>query len=307
MKTYKYFSYFGIFILYIQSAIFSGCATTKSLIELAIEEKASIIDLSHSVKENSISKTAGYSFQKEPIRSQKNGVDFFEYKLSFPDTISTNMETSGHFVEAGNSVDKLPLAKLIGYGAVFDIHEMVKQNPSYQLSKKDIDIWESKHGSIPTEAILLIYTGWSNKWPDFNSYSNINSSEVESYPGISPEAIDFLIRERKVHAVGIDTFSPYLGNSNSNNQRAFLNAGKYYLNNLTNLDKLPARGSIVMALPIKLDKVSSSPVRVLAIIPQDKTEIEPGKKKVQQTTETGADPTQQQGNRGSMTSPNGRY
>jgi kynurenine formamidase len=40
------------------------------------------------------------------------------------------------------------------------------------------------------------------------------------------------------------------------------------LENLTNLDKLPARGALVVALPLKIEGGSGGPLRAIALVPK---------------------------------------
>ena len=42
--------------------------------------------------------------------------------------------------------------------------------------------------------------------------------------------------------------------------------GRYGLQCLTNLDQLPATGSLLLAAPLKIERGSGSPLRVLALV-----------------------------------------
>ncbi len=68
--------------------------------------------------------------------------------------------------------------------------------------------------------------------------------------------------------IGVDTASLDPGNSTDFAVHVgFLGAGKYGIENLANLDGVPARGATAFVGPIPWEEGSGSPCRVLAVAP----------------------------------------
>ena len=76
-----------------------------------------------------------------------------------------------------------------------------------------------------------------------------------------------LVEERAVAALGVDTASIDYGKS-TDFQVHRLAASKNVpgLENLTNLDQLPPRGALVIALPMKIEGGSGGPLRAVALV-----------------------------------------
>ncbi len=264
---------------------FGACATTQGVFEKAVEGESEFIDLSHHLGKSTPPTMEGVRYKAQAIgHMTERGVPL--HKLELAEDMGTHIEAPARLVSTNVSVDDLPLGLLMGYGVVIDVTEDVQENAAYTVTRERIEQWESDYGPIPAESILLFRTGWSAKWGT-PAYFGMDADGIPHFPGISAEAIDFLVRERRVHALGIDTASIYAGSGNETGQKTFLMAGRYHINNLTNLDRLPPTGSFVVASPLALEDAGSAPARVLAIIPREPSDVEPGKKKVEQETETG--------------------
>ncbi len=267
----------------------TGCTgANQGAFEKVFAGQSRVVDLSHPIEDGMRAGLDQGACRVQAVQTlESDGMYVNQVVLS--EATGTNIEAPARVLAGSPTVDRLPLRQFMGYGVVIDITEQVADDPGYRLKQSDIEVWESDHGAIPPEAIVLIRTGWDARWSDTERYVNRDSSGRPVFPGISAEAVDFLIRERRVHAVGIDTMSLYLGSGNETGQRGLLVTGKFHINNLTHLDQLPPRGSVVMAFPICIAGGSGAPARVLAIIPQEKTAVEPGKKKVEQGSDAGFD------------------
>ncbi len=252
------------------SALFALLAALPAaqLLERAAERRARIVDLTYPLSE----KTPHWPgpryrpFKFETIASlDKDGV--FSGHISMPEHIGTHLDAPNHFVAGQASVDKIQPEQLVGPAAVIDVSATVQSNPDYRLSVQDIERWEKSNGRLPEGVILLARTGWSRFWTDFEKYKNQDRQGVLHFPGFSREAAEFLVRQRSVKGIGIDTLSVDYGPS-----RDFIvhhvmhGAGKYHLENLANLDKLPARGAFLVAAPIKIEGGSGGPARVFAFL-----------------------------------------
>jgi kynurenine formamidase len=91
------------------------------------------------------------------------------------------------------------------------------------------------------------------------------------FPGIHPDAALWLATERRVKAVGIDTASIDRGQSTTfSTHRALYERNVPGLENLANLDRLPARGAWLIALPMKIRNGTGAPLRAVAVIPRER-------------------------------------
>lgn len=182
------------------------------------------------------------------------------------------MDAPVHFAKGKWSVDEIPLEQLIGEAVVIDVSEKTKDNPDYQVSPADVEAWEKKYDKIPADVILLFRTGWSRFYPDAQKYLGTSEKGEEAvaklhFPSILPMLAEWLIKNRKIKAVGIDCASVDYGQSLDFKTHQLLYAQNIPgLENLTNLEQLPAKGSFIIALPMKIKGGSGAPVRVIALI-----------------------------------------
>jgi kynurenine formamidase len=144
------------------------------------------------------------------------------------------------------TVDQIPAERLIAPLVVLDVREQAQKNSAYQVSVEDIANWEQVHGEIPPGALVVAETG--------------KASARE--PEYSPDAAQFLVEGRNIVALGTDT------NATTSNAVAnyTLAHSVYQLQNIANLDAVPASGSVVVIAPEKLHNAKTAPVRMLAMV-----------------------------------------
>ena len=164
------------------------------------------------------------------------------------------------------------MERLVGEALVVDIREKCNTNPDYLLTVKDLKDWEQTNGLIDPGAILVIRTGWSIHWPNKKAYLGTDQpGDVANlhFPGIGPDAASFLVAERKLEGVLIDTPSLDYGQSKDFKTHRILNGANIYgIENLANAEQLPIRGAAIIALPMKIKGGTGGPVRVMAILPE---------------------------------------
>ncbi len=120
--------------------------------------------------------------------------------------------------------------------------------------------WEGKHGRVPEGAVVLLYTGWSRFWTNYARYKNQDPMGKLHFPGYSEAAAKVLVGERKARGLGIDTLSIDPGLSRDFAVHHVVNgAGRYGLENVANLDRLPPRGFHVIVAPLKIETGSGGP------------------------------------------------
>jgi kynurenine formamidase len=153
---------------------------------------------------------------------------------------------------------------------VIDVTADVERNPDFLLMPEHIEAWEKVHGRIPAGAWVLLRTGWSRR-TDSKAFLNVAADGPHS-PGFHRSTSELLARGRDVLGVGVETVGTDAGQAGTfdppfPNHATMHGAGKFGLASLTNLDRLPATGAIVIAAPLKIVGGSGSPLRVLAIAP----------------------------------------
>jgi len=142
------------------------------------------------------------------------------------------------------------------------------------VTAADIQQAEARDGRIPDRAIVLLRTGFSKRWPDAASYlgtAERGEAAVAKlhFPGLHPDAANWLIANRSISAIGLDTASIDYGQSKLfESHRALFAHDIPAFENLTDLDRLPARGANIVALPMKIAGGSGAPLRVVAILPR---------------------------------------
>lgn len=231
------------------------------------------IDLSHDFSSETIywpNNPKGFHLDTQFNGTTAGGFYYSSYAFFSPEHGGTHLDAPVHFANGKWSTDEIPLEKLTGEAVVIDVRAQTKNNSDYQITVADVTSWESKHGSIPANAILLFHTGWSAFYPDAASYlGTAEKGEVATFklhfPGIHPDLAAWLIQNRTIKAVGIDVASIDYGQSKDFKSHQLL----YEKNipgfeNLTHLDALPASGAYIIALPMKIKGGSGGPLRIIA-------------------------------------------
>jgi kynurenine formamidase len=186
----------------------------------------------------------------------------------------THIDAPRHFSEHGLTVDQIPLERLVGPGARINVSKQCAADPDYRVTVEDLQSWELFSGESLDDRIVLIYTGYGQHWPDREKYLGTSEQGREAvaklhFPGLEPSAADWLINKRRVRMVGIDTASIDHGQSRDfpTHVRLFRD-NVPALENVANLDQLPADGFTIMALPMKIAGGTGAPCRVVAIVPE---------------------------------------
>jgi kynurenine formamidase len=182
----------------------------------------------------------------------------------------THMDSPIHFAEGKWTLEAVPVARLIAPVNVVDISAQAAKDRDYVASAADVQAWEKKHGKIKAGSIVLFRTGWGKFWPDRKQYLGSDvpgDTEHLHFPGISPQAAAVLV-ERDVFGVGIDTASNDHGPSKLFETHQILSKANIYgLENVAQLEKLPATGATLIVAPMKIENGTGGPTRILAVLP----------------------------------------
>jgi kynurenine formamidase len=136
------------------------------------------------------------------------------------------------------------------------------------LSWADVEFWEEEHGPVPQGTVVLLYTGWQEKWGDPGLYFGADASGSPHFPGFGNDAARYLLAHRGAAGLGIDTHGLEPGAAAGYPvNKLLLERPRLALENLTNLDQLPPTGATIVVGLVRLTGGSGSPVSVLAFVP----------------------------------------
>jgi len=182
----------------------------------------------------------------------------------------THLDAPVHFAKGKWTADQIPLDNLTGEAVVIDVSANALKNPDYQITVADMEAWEKANGNIPDDAILLFRTGYGSFYPDAKKYLGTDERDAGAvaklhFPGIHPDAAAWLAGKRKIKAVGLDVASVDYGQSKDFKTHQLLYEKNICgFENVANLDKLPATGAYIIALPMKIKNGSGGPLRIIA-------------------------------------------
>ncbi len=235
-----------------------------------------LVDLSHAYGSDTLYwPTAPSRFEKTTISfgETESGGFYSAFSICTPEHGGTHLDAPMHFASDGLPTEKILLDKLIAPAVVIDVTHKAAENRNYLLTVADVRSFEEKYGRIEPGTILLLRTGWSRYWPDAKTYlGDDTAGEVSNltFPSYGEDAARLLVEERKVVILGLDTASTDFGTSvDFVVHRIAAENNVSNLENLTNLDELPPVGSLVFALPMKIEGGSGGPVRVIALVPKN--------------------------------------
>jgi len=203
---------------------------------------------------------AGYWYEANTFRTAEHG--------------GTHLDAPAHFAEGRLTADEIPIERLVGPAAVIDVSERALADRDYQVSVQDLRDWERRHGRLPAGAIVLLYTGYDRFWPDRVRYMGTDERGAEAvaklhFPGLHPDAATWLVAERAIDAVGLDTPSIDYGQSKLfETHRILFAADVPAFENVSSLGRLPATGATIVALPMKIVGGSGGPLRIVALVPE---------------------------------------
>lgn len=199
----------------------------------------------------------------------KLGAGFFAQSFCHVGQWGTHVDPPVHFVKGARTIDQIDLKEMIMPLVVIDVHQKVAQNPDYTITMEDIRAWENKHGLIPEGAFVAMRTDWSKRWPDAAAMQNKDAKGIAHYPGWSMPVLKYLYEQRKITASGHETTDTDPGRATSKDDYSLetyiLKQNHYQIELLTNLDKVPETGALVIASFPKPKGGSGFPARVFAI------------------------------------------
>lgn len=250
--------------------LLAGCATSPPS---APKPDHQLIDLTHAFDGDTVywpTDTRGFRLEALAHGHTAGGWFYSANAFCTAEHGGTHLDAPIHFYELGHAADQVPLEHLVGPGVVIDVSDAAASDPDYRLTVQDLTRHESRHGRVPEGALVLLRTGWSERWPDVKAYLGDDTPGDAgnlSFPGYGEAAARVLVDDRGVSVLGVDTASiDYGASSDFIVHRIAAESQVVGLENLTNLARLPAGGFTVIALPMKIAGGSGGPVRVIAML-----------------------------------------
>lgn len=233
-----------------------------------------IIDLSHAYDTDTVYWPTARGFRMDSdFKGITEGGYYYEANtISTAEHGGTHLDAPIHFAEGGHHSDEIPLERLIGAAVMIDVSQQSGADRDYQVTVADFESWEQQHGQLPDGTIVLLRTGFSRYWPELETYLGTAVRGAEAvpllhFPGLHPDAAKWLVENRAIHAIGLDTASIDRGQSAGfESHRILFAANIPAFENVTNLEQLPPTGFHVIALPMKIKGGSGGPLRIVAVI-----------------------------------------
>ena len=248
-----------------------ACTTTHPPLDLT---HAELIDLTWPYDEKTLywpTSPSAFELKKLAYGPTPGGWFYSSYAICTPEHGGTHLDAPIHFAEGKTTVDRIPLERLMAPAVVIDVADRAAANADYLLTADDVRAWESRHGAIRPGTIVLLRTGWGNRWPDRKSYFGDDTpgkTDNLHFPSYGEDAARLLVEERRVAAIGVDTASIDYGQSKDFIVHRIANGADVPgLENVANLERLPARGAFLIALPMKIAGGSGGPVRIVGVVP----------------------------------------
>lgn len=193
---------------------------------------------------------------------------YYLRRFSMGEHSATHINAPNSFHFDGVGIDEYSAESLVVPAVVIDIREKAGANSDDTLSVEDIIAWEKQSGMIPHHCVVLLYTGWQEKWSDKNAFFNQDAQGDMHFPGFASDATRFLLEERQIAGIGIDTHGVDSGHDTTfATNRLVLERQGIVLENLTNLDQLPPTGATLVIGVLRLQGGSGSPSAVIALLP----------------------------------------
>ena len=255
---------------FFKGAVAAGFAATAAAPDLAQAAPArrfkSTVDLTHIMSPDfpTYFGVPGIEMEKK-FDLKKDGFNLNWWRII--EHAGTHLDAPIHFSEAGASAEKLGADTLVVPLAVVDVAGKAAQNPDYLLTRDDLAAWEKKHRRLPDNCCVAMHSGWAQHVGDAAKFTGKDAAGVFHFPGVSPQAAEWLMKERKVAGLAVDTLSLDHGPSKDFKvHHAWLPSGRWGLENVANLDKVPPAGATLVVGLAKVKDATGGPARLFALV-----------------------------------------
>src|SRR4029077_14378406 len=243
----------------------AGFAATAITPALAQRRFTSVVDLTHTLSPGvpTFFGTPSISIEKRHSL-KKDGANVNWWHVL--EHTGTHLDAPLHYSETGASVEMIPAEQLVVPLAVVDVSAKAARNADYAMSRQDLADWEVKHGRLPDGCCVAMHSGWARHVATAK-FAGKDAAGVMHFPGVHPETAGWLLKERRVAGLAVDTLSLDHGPSKDFKTHAlWLPAGRWGLENVANLDKVPTSGATLVVGVPKVKDATGAPARLLALV-----------------------------------------
>jgi kynurenine formamidase len=253
-----------------KAAVAAGLAGTAADCDIAHAESTrrftAVVDLTHTMSPDfpTYFGVSGIEMEKK-FDFRKDGFNLYWWRII--EHAGTHLDAPIHFSENGISAEKIPASALVAPLAVLDVAAKAAQNPDYLVARDDLAAWEKKHGRLPENCCVAMHSGWAQHVGDPAKFTGKDAAGVLHFPGFGVEAAEWLMKERKVVGLAVDTLSLDHGPSKDFKVHyAWLPSGRWGLENVASLDKVPASGATLVVGLAKVQGATGGPARLIALV-----------------------------------------
>jgi kynurenine formamidase len=233
-----------------------------------------MIDLTHAFDADTIywPTEKGFQFERGNNGVTPKGYYYAANRFTTAEHGGTHLDAPIHFAEGQPTADEVDIRRLAGEAVVVDVSARCAADVDYLVGVGDLHDWEERNKRQFVDVIVLLKTGWAERWPDRERYLGTKRQGPEAvaelrFPGLAPEAARWLVEHRAVKAIGIDTASIDYGKSTHFETHVELCKHDVPIfENVANLDAVPEQGAWVVALPMKIAGGSGGPLRIVAFV-----------------------------------------
>jgi isatin hydrolase len=166
--------------------------------------------------------------------------------------------------------DTLDVQRVVAPVNVIDCSAEAAENPDFLLTAERVREWEAEHGPIGPGEWVVMRTDWDRRADDEAQFLNADASGPHS-PGPTVECIEYLLDKGIVgwgsQCIGTDAGQAAGMEPPFPAHNLLHRENRFGLASLANLDKLPPKGAILIAAPLKIENGTGSPIRALALVP----------------------------------------
>jgi kynurenine formamidase len=258
---------FGFMIVSVAVALTIFTSGRSKAVDVSMYE---VVDLSHPINSGMVRFPGDAPVLVTPKKGSGENAPYL-YDISMPDRSGTHVVVPSRWNAIYSTADRVPPDFLISNAVVLNVRDAAAKDPDYLLDSGQIMRWEVFNDTIPSGSVVLVETGWSQHWGDETIYFNFDKNKRMHFPGVSLDAVKFLMEKRGVKVIGIDTPGLDPGFSRKFEAARFMaDSGGIVLLNLRNLKKLTPTGSAVFIGLLPLSVGGGSPARILGLIPKGK-------------------------------------
>ncbi len=248
------------------AAGFAATAISSADAAPAPRRHKAVVDLTHTMSPEfpTFFGVPGVELQKQ-FDFKKDGFNLNWWRII--EHAGTHIDAPIHFSEAGATVEKISAEALVVPLAVIDVRSRAAQNPDYLVGRQDLLDWEKKYKRLPDNCCVAMLSGWAEHVGSEAKYTGKDAGGSFHFPGFSPLAAEWLIGERKVLGLAVDTLSLDHGPSKDfKTHYLWLPSGRWGLENVANLDQVPASGATLVVGAAKVKDATGGPARLIALV-----------------------------------------